>query len=240
MTTMRNGRRLALLFSAGPVAFALLGGCAARLTGLEGASSSYRCKAPVGVACDSVSGTYSNALQGKLPSQRDASAAAGGDAAASAPSDGAPAPAVRRRGTAVPIVPLTADGRADPADYFAAPLRSAPRILRIWIKPWEDADHDLNGESYVYVQVDDGRWLVDHAQRLARQAYSPVRLGRASASGAASPATGAPAPAAGRPSASDPLDAAARPSGYPAADEAARAQLLRALQRSQGSQADND
>jgi len=236
-----NARRAALLAFAGPAAAALFGGCAGSLTGLEGASSSYNCKAPVGVRCDSVSGTYANALQGNLPSQRGAPAAAGGNGASLAPPDGLAAPAARRRGTTVPATRLTVDGQTGPADYFAAPLRSTPRILRIWIKPWEDADRDLNGESYVYVQVDDGRWLVDHAQRLARQGYSPVRLGRAPASNAAASAAGASTQAAARPPASDASDAATRPAGYPAPDApGARAQLLRALQGVQGREADND
>jgi conjugal transfer pilus assembly protein TraV len=53
---------------------------------------------------------------------------------------------------------------------MATPLRAGPRVLRLWIKPWEDADRDLNGESLVYVQIDNGRWLVDHVQRQARDA----------------------------------------------------------------------
>ena len=58
---------------------------------------------------------------------------------------------------------------------MATPLRAGPRVLRLWIKPWEDADRDLNGESLVYVQIDTGRWLVDHVQRQARDAYAPIR-----------------------------------------------------------------
>ena len=58
---------------------------------------------------------------------------------------------------------------------MAAPLRAGPRVLRLWIKPWEDADRDLNGESLIYVQVDNGRWLVDHVQRQAREPYAPIR-----------------------------------------------------------------
>jgi conjugal transfer pilus assembly protein TraV len=81
----------------------------------------------------------------------------------------------------------TAPQQAAPAHYS---LRSGPRILRLWVKPWEDADGDLNGESVVYIQVEGGRWLVDHAQRQVRDAYAPVRvLGQrsTSAAGAAVP-----------------------------------------------------
>ena len=46
----------------------MLSGCMS-MSGLSG-SSSYACKAPDGVTCDSVSGTYANAVQNNLPSQR--------------------------------------------------------------------------------------------------------------------------------------------------------------------------
>ena len=62
------------------------GGCA-NMSGLSG-SSDYACKAPEGVTCDSVSGTYANAIQHNLPSQRPRSAAPGsasGSAALPAP-----------------------------------------------------------------------------------------------------------------------------------------------------------
>ena len=55
------------------------------------------------------------------------------------------------------------------------PLRSSARILRLWFKPWEDADRDLYDQGYVYVQIDNGQWLVDHAQRQIRDAYAPLR-----------------------------------------------------------------
>jgi conjugal transfer pilus assembly protein TraV len=58
---------------------------------------------------------------------------------------------------------------------LALPLRSSARILRLWFKPWEDADRDLYDQGYVYVQIDAGQWLIDHAQRQIRDAYAPIR-----------------------------------------------------------------
>ncbi|MBL8303303.1 MAG: TraV family lipoprotein, partial [Ideonella sp.] len=60
-------------------------------------------------------------------------------------------------------------------------LRSSPRILRLWVKPWEDIDGDLVDQSHVYVQVDGGQWLIDHAQRRIREAHAPLRPPTASA-----------------------------------------------------------
>lgn len=196
---------------------AVLPGCA--ITGLDG-ESKYACKAPEGVRCDSVSGTYYNALQNNLPSQRHGSSGANEGAAAPAP---APAPS-KSPSRYVPAVMSAADGVAVGASaaYVAAPLRSTPKVLRLWIKPWEDAESDLNGESLVYVQVDNGRWMVDHVQRLARQQYAPVRPMKLPTSGAQ--ASNEPA----RQGAQQPAD-----------DASSLAGALRALQNRTPAAADN-
>jgi len=162
-----------------------LAGCMS-LSGLSG-NSSYACKAPDGVTCQSVSGTYANAVANNLPAQRTRATPTAMPASAP-PSSAASAPTAR-------------NASADAAQVL--PLRSAPRILRLWFKPWEDADRDLYDQGYVYVQVDGGRWLVDHAQRAIREAYAPVRApaGR----GAADAAPSGPAASAQRPTGLDQL-----------------------------------
>jgi conjugal transfer pilus assembly protein TraV len=136
-------------------ATALLAACT-NMSGLSG-SSSYACMAPEGVTCESVSGTYANAIHDNLPGQRPrAEVAAATEPAASA------AAAVR--------VPMP--GAAAPAPSPTS-LRSSPRILRLWFKPWEDADHDLYDQGFVFVQIDSGRWLIEHAQARIREAYAP-------------------------------------------------------------------
>lgn len=144
-----------------------LSGCG-NLSGLGG-DSKYACKAPEGVACDSVSGTYANALHNKLPRQHqqqpvDASTTPSAPAPSTAPRHGsrAAAPAIATTGTLIP-------------SPEANPLRSQARVLRLWTKPWEDADGDLYDQGYVYVQVDSGQWLIDHVQRQIREAYTPLR-----------------------------------------------------------------
>ena len=39
----------------------------------------------------------------------------------------------------------------------------------------EDYRPDLYDQGYVYVQIDAGQWLIDHAQRQIRDAYAPIR-----------------------------------------------------------------
>jgi conjugal transfer pilus assembly protein TraV len=175
---------------------AVLVAACTNMSGLSG-SSTYACKAPDGVACDSVSGTYANALQNNLPSQqRRASPAPAFDRRESALSPGSPdqststSRAPMLAPTAAPLrliqplaIPVSVDSSAGPA----APLHSSARILRLWFKPWEDADHDLVDQGFIYVQIDSGQWLVDHIERQVRDAYAPVRPPTRSATG---PGTG--------------------------------------------------
>ena len=196
MTTRH--RLLPLTRCAAALCGPMLAGCA-NISGLD-ASSEYACQAPLGVQCESVSGTYANALRNALPAQRPPRAPS------AAPMTAPPAgPAAMRATSAAARAPGGIE--APPAQ----PIRSQPRLLRLWIKPWEDADRDLHDQGYVYVQVDSGRWLVDHAQRQIRDAYAPVRPPRR-------PATTAPADEA---TAQRPQSAAA---GAPAAE------ALRSLQ----------
>jgi conjugal transfer pilus assembly protein TraV len=177
---------------------ASLAGCMS-LSGLSG-NSSYACKAPDGVTCQSVSGTYANAVANNLPAQR-----------ARATPAAAPEPVPPAAAASAPRVRNASSDATSPL-----PLRSAPRILRLWFKPWEDADRDLYDQGYVYVQVDGGRWLVDHAQRAIREAYSPVRApaGRA----AADPAPRAPAAGVQRPPGLDQLIPGLRPAAPASGD----------------------
>lgn len=163
--------RLAALFGG----VASLAGCMS-LSGLSG-NSSYACKAPDGVTCQSVSGTYANAVANNLPAQRTRATPTAMPASAP-PSSAASAPTAR-------------NASADAAQVL--PLRSAPRILRLWFKPWEDADNDLYDQGYVYVQIDAGRWQVEHVQRQIRETYAPLKP-PPRASGAGDTTSGANAP----------------------------------------------
>lgn len=147
----------------------LLIGCI-NMSGLDG-ESRYACAAPDGVACDSVSGTYANALHHNLPSQRAAAPAAGPRAAV--PTGTASAAAAPSR----PILEGALPALAEPGTEtrVGAALRSPARVLRLWTKPWEDADGDLWDQGYVYVQVDGGRWQLDHVQQRIRDRYVPLQ-----------------------------------------------------------------
>ncbi|MFZ3037962.1 MAG: type IV conjugative transfer system lipoprotein TraV [Rugosibacter sp.] len=133
------------------------------MSGLGG-ESKYACKAPDGVACDSVSGTYANALHNNLPSQQAQRSAR----RQKETSEENASPTVGR-----PISLATAN--LSGTTITPSPLRTQARILRLWIKPWEDADGDLYDQGYVYVQVDNGQWQIDHVQRQIRDLYAPLK-----------------------------------------------------------------
>lgn len=148
----------------------LLSACT--MSGLGGASD-YGCKAPVGVHCDSVSGNYYNAIQNNLPGQRRADATKLTVSGASQD---------KQTTSSMPkVVPIA----GVQTRLAGMPLHSQARIIRLWFKPWEDADHDLYDQGYVYVQIDSGDWLIDHAQQRIRDAYAPIHPPRISAASSA-------------------------------------------------------
>lgn len=166
-----------LTFAGGALAalLSLLTACT-HMSGVGG-DATYACKAPEGVACDSVSGTYANAVHDNLPAQRtrrSTFAAAADDRVATA----------IRRGTPPSDPATTVDDGVGP-NTAPQSLRSPVRILRLWVKPWEDADGDLVDQGYVYVKVDNGDWLLDHVQARIRDVYAPLKAPPASTGAAA-------------------------------------------------------
>lgn len=153
MMTSKHSLKLLAQASLGVIVSMALAGCGG-FSGL-GASSSFSCKAPVGILCESMSGVYANAAQHNLPGQ---------------------APLERAGGKVdVELSRAKTDGVLTEPLYSGTPIRSAPRVLRVWFAPWEDSDGDLHDQSYVYLPIDSGHWLVEHNRRRIQNAYAPVR-----------------------------------------------------------------
>ncbi len=155
-------KALALTFGIGAVV--ALSGCSS-MSGFD-AKSEFACKAPDGILCESMSGIYANAQAKNLPGQRV-------NARGKAPVELSQAKA----GSNVMTKPI----------YSGTPIRSAPRLLRVWFAPWEDTDGDLHDQSYVYLPVDSGRWLIEHNRRRIQDNYRPVRAPSNMAAQAAQP-----------------------------------------------------
>ena len=137
---------------AAAVLAAMLSACST-LSGLD-ASNQFACKAPDGILCESMSGIYANAQAKNLPGQRVGHGL------------GRPSETGATVSTGVMTRPIES----------GTPIRSAPRLLRVWFAPWEDSDGDLHDQSYVYLPVDTGKWLIEHNRRRIQDAYRPVRL----------------------------------------------------------------
>lgn len=142
----------------------------ANISGLGGRSE-YSCKAPQGIRCESVSGNYYNAIKNNLPAQRERREAN------TAPNVTPRAPVAHAESAAATKAPALGKTAMD----TASPLRAQARVLRLWFKPWEDADRDLYDQGFVYVQIDNGRWLIVHVQQRIRDAYSPILPPRSAA-----------------------------------------------------------
>ena len=124
-----------------------LAGCAGTMSGLDG-QGKFSCKAPDGISCASLSGVYANAVQNNLPGQRPPMEAAKGEAAA---------PKITHQ-----------------APSSGEPIRSAQKVRRVWLAPWEDDEEVFHDQSYFYLVTDPGRWQVEHSRRKASEGYRPV------------------------------------------------------------------
>ena len=137
------------------IAVVILSGCMS-ISGYD-AKSSFACKAPDGILCESRSGIYANAMANNLPGQR----------------------VNRHQKNTDVATPLNEQSRKNGLRIEALdsgmPIRSQPRILRVWFAPWEDRAGDLHDQSHVYLTVDHGRWLIEHNHRRIQNAYQPIR-----------------------------------------------------------------
>lgn len=56
------------------------------------------------------------------------------------------------------------------------PLRSQPKVLRIWVAPWEDADGDLHIPGVMYTEIEPRKWnLGDGLVRKVGSVVSPLQ-----------------------------------------------------------------
>jgi conjugal transfer pilus assembly protein TraV len=132
----------------------MLGGCAS-IAGIGG-SSKLSCPMPDGTSCKSISETYSDPVK---PAKSTINTVEK-NADAVIPAIAAP-----------PILARS----ATPVSGSSLPLRSAPRVLRLWIAPFEDLDGDLFEEMRVYLHLDAGAWNIEHRKELATRRFAPLR-----------------------------------------------------------------
>ena len=133
-------------------------GCT-NMSGLD-ASSNYSCPAPAGVVCKPMSEVY------RSPAR-----------------SGSTVPADSEMTTVHEVKSTNFGSRLAtsalldtpflPDDKF--PLRSQPKVLRIWAAPYADTDGDLHEDHRMYLQVDSGHWMIEHHQAHIQDAFAPLR-----------------------------------------------------------------
>ncbi len=95
----------------------------------------YTCGLPNGTGCKPVSEVYKLSVAGRLQA---ASTAGAGSTTAVGHAGGKPV------ATVMP----------------GEPILTRPRHIRLWLGRWEDKDGDLHDETYLFLRLDNGQWLL--------------------------------------------------------------------------------
>lgn len=61
------------------------------------------------------------------------------------------------------------------------PIRTAPKVMRIWIAPWEDDNGDLIGNGLVYTEIEQRRWNIGIGKPPRKHRLHPLRVEQSSA-----------------------------------------------------------
>ena len=59
--------------------------------------------------------------------------------------------------------------------------------MRVWFAPYQDNDGDLVDQSYTYVTLNEGRWLIEHNRKQIMDDYQPQTRLLGSGTGTAIP-----------------------------------------------------
>jgi conjugal transfer pilus assembly protein TraV len=55
-------------------------------------------------------------------------------------------------------------------------VRTPPKVLRIWIAPWEDSDGDLQAPSYVFTELEPRRWIIGNPGGTGYPTIKPLQV----------------------------------------------------------------
>lgn len=129
---------------------------------LQGCATSYGCKGhPNDPICKSAVESY-KATEGPKTVNPSASK----EEAQPAPLAAAPS-GQKTSGGPTEIAPRMEDPTA---------IRTAPKVMRIWIAPWEDADGDLQAPSYVFTELEPRRWVIGKPHEVSRPLLKPLQV----------------------------------------------------------------
>lgn len=112
----------------------------------------------------SVTGISVNAAKNNLPALKTRNSESGMSADPDGEKkDGAPKKPVAYGATVASAAGIVSPKGMD-APYSGMPLHTPPRLLRIWVAPYQDTEGDLHDQKFMYVMVHSGRWLLEANQ----------------------------------------------------------------------------
>lgn len=125
---------------------------------ISGCAPKFACEGSVNLddpRCNSVSNMYDIKMRGKADTQVQHEEDDGDEKKAKAP------PVQEPQGADMGVALV--QGSAYEAKV---PVRVPPKVIRIWIAPWEDADGDLHQPGYIFSEINDkrGRWVFGERQ----------------------------------------------------------------------------
>lgn len=79
---------------------------------------------------------------------------------------------------AAPSVPETqgVTSTLSPKVQDPSAVRTPPKVLRIWIAPWEDSDGDLQAPSYVFTELEPRRWIIGNPSGPSVPTLKPLQV----------------------------------------------------------------
>jgi len=131
------------------------------------ASPRYACGVPDGIGCKPLSEVHRMAKDGSLkmraaPNNRDEpetknSSRARSDVEKLAGRDHSNTQDESSTAQLLPQQPATEVVTVTPG----TPILIPPKTMRVWVARWPDEDGTLHDETYLYLKLDSGRWLVE-------------------------------------------------------------------------------
>ena len=141
----------------------IITGCST-FTGLN-AKSDFACAAPAGYSCTSMTGVYANLKNPKVQIGKKTTYLGESD---------------NQNNKYLPRSKVGLDKYGRPpmtlGESTGIPIRTEPQIMRIWVAPWESSDRTFYDQSFVYVVVDYGDWILAHNKNNIIDQYSPIDL----------------------------------------------------------------
>jgi len=158
-------------------AVAVLSGCSSLNLGAD----EYSCKGlPEGATCMSARDVYAATHNGAVVRSIDPDTAESVVHPSNVNAAGAGEPVHRHTNVSQATSMMSAE--PDSPDYLPLPMdgephpvRTASKVMRIWIAPWEDKNGDLNASGHVYTEIEPRKWTIGHRQELSSPVLAPLQ-----------------------------------------------------------------